>query len=224
MRIGFLLFDNLTQLDLMGPLQVLSRLPGAEALTIGKTLAPIKTDCPVNLVPSHDFETAGALDMICVPGGFGIQQALTDDEFMEFLTSSGQGAEYVTSVCTGALLIGAAGFLRGKRATTHWAYCDLLSDCGAVYEKARTVRDGNIFTGGGVTAGIDFAFTIAMELHGRETAEGLQLGIEYDPAPPIDSGHPDKASPAIHAHLIERYSKPVAETQTALLKRTTSFL
>lgn len=223
MRIGFLLFDNLTQLDLMGPLQVLSRLPNSETVTIAKRRAPVTTDCPIDLMPSHDFKTAGALDLVCVPGGFGIRDALADDTFMEFLHASGQAAEYVTSVCTGALLIGGAGFLRGKRATTHWAYCDLLSDCGAVYEKARTVRDGNIFTGGGVTAGIDFAFTIAMELHGQEVAEGLQLGLEYDPAPPIDRGHPDKASPSIHTHLIERYSKAVAQTQAALLKRTAHF-
>jgi cyclohexyl-isocyanide hydratase len=147
---------------------------------------------------------------------------MMDDAFMEFLSESGDRAEYVTSVCTGALLIGAAGFLRGRRATTHWAYCDLLADCGAIYEKARVVRDGNIFTGGGVTAGVDFAFTIAKELHGEEVAAGLQLGLEYDPAPPMDCGHPDKAAPAIHSYLKTFYAPAVADTQAALKTRYTS--
>ena len=121
------------------------------------------------------------------------------------------------------LITGAAGFLRGKRATTHWAYCDLLSDCGAQYEKARFVRDGNIFTGGGVTAGIDFAFALALELYGNDIAQSLQLGLEYDPAPPLDYGHPDKADPHIHQKLTERYAQPVTDTRSALLSRTALF-
>ncbi len=222
MRIGFLLFDNLTQLDLMGPLQVLSRLPNVEAITIAETLQAVQTDCPVQFLPSDDFNSAGHLDMICVPGGFGIKKALENDRFMAFLTQKGEAAQYVTSVCTGALLIGAAGFLQGKRATTHWAYRDLLSDCGAKYENDRFVRDGTVFTGGGVTAGIDFAFAIAMELYEADIAQTLQLGLEYDPAPPLDFGHPDKADPEIFQKLTAHYAKPVSETQTALLTRLSS--
>ncbi len=218
-RIGFLLFDNLTQLDLMGPLQVLSRLPDCEAITIADHIRPIKTDCPVDFIPSHDFQTAGALDMVCVPGGFGIAQALADDRFMDFLRKSGEGADYITSVCTGALLLGGAGFLSNKRATTHWAYAEVLKDCGAIYQQARIVRDGNIFTGGGVTAGIDFAFTLAKEICGADIAEAIQLGLEYDPSPPMNAGTPDKAKPEILAALQTRYESPVAQTRDALRQR-----
>lgn len=216
MRIGFVLFDHVTQLDAMGPLQFLSRLPDVDAVTVAKTREPVSTDCPVSLVPTHGFSDIGSLDMVCVPGGFGVRDVLNDGEFMRWLSEACAGAEYVTSVCTGALLLGGAGLLRGKRATTHWAYTDLLKTCGAIYQPGRTVRDGNLFTGGGVTAGIDFALTIARDLHGEDVAQRLQLGLEYDPAPPVNAGSPRSAPSQTLASLKRFYRQPVAKTRAAL--------
>lgn len=194
MNIGFVLYDGVTQLDAMGPLQILDRLPGASVVTLAETTGPVSTDCPVKLLPTHDFASSPDLDMICVPGGFGTADAIKNNALMDFVRAQAQSAKYVTSVCTGSLILGAAGLLEGKRATTHWAYTDLLSELGAIPTEGRVVQDGNTFTGGGVTAGIDFALTIAAALKGEEVAKSLQLGFEYDPAPPFDTGHPSKAS------------------------------
>lgn len=191
----FVLFPNLTQLDFTGPLQVLSRLPGAEVYLAAKTLEPVPTDVVLTLNPTITFADCPQADVICIPGGFGVDGAIQDAELIDFVRSQGAQARYVTSVCTGAFVLGAAGLLKAKRATTHWAYHEGLSEVGAIPVKERVVRDGNIFTGGGVTAGIDFAFTLAAEIAGEEFAKGLQLGLEYDPAPPFDAGSPEKASP-----------------------------
>ena len=131
-------------------------------------------------------------------------EALADVETVDFIRRQGEHAKYVTSVCMGAFLLGAAGLLKGRRAATHWAYVDLLPLVGASHEKARVVRDGNVFTAGGVTSGIDFAFRIVAELAGPEVAQAIQLGIEYDPSPPFDAGHPDKASEAAMALMVQR--------------------
>ena len=198
MKIGFFLFPNITQLDFTGPLQILNRLPDAETYAIAETLAPIATDCGIAIVPTHDYTTAPeVLDMICVPGGFGVIEALSDEGFIEFLRAKAHSATYVTSVCTGAFLLGKAGLLAGKKATTHWAYTDLLEKVGAIFTEGRVVRDGNTFTGGGVTAGIDFALTIAAEVADEAIAQSLQLAVEYNPAPPFQSGHPSVADPRI---------------------------
>lgn len=194
MQIGFLLFPNVTQLDFTGPLQFLSRIPGAETVLIAKTMDPIETDTPMCVLPTHTYETAPALDLICVPGGFGTAEAIEDEATLEFVRNQAETAQYVTSVCTGALILGAAGLLKGKKATTHWAYHDLLAHFGAIPTEGRVVQDGNIFTGGGVTAGIDFALTVIAAVAGEETARALQLGLEYDPDPPFQSGHPRHVS------------------------------
>lgn len=193
MQIGFVIFPDLTQLDFTGPLQVLHRLPGATTHIAAKTLDPVSSDCGLSLMPTTTFDACPALDMICIPGGFGVDQAIGDAETIAFVKRQSAGARYVTSVCTGAFILGAAGLLRGRRATTHWAYHDLLARVGAIPEKARVVRDGNIFTGGGVTAGIDFALTIMAEIAGAEVSQRVQLGIEYDPQPPFDCGSPRSA-------------------------------
>ncbi len=195
MKIGFVLFPQVTQLDFTGPLQVLHRLPGAETSIIAETPAPLPSDCGLDLVPTHTFETAPALDMICVPGGGGVAPALSNPALIDFIREQGSSADYVSSVCTGAFLLGRAGLLEGKKATTHWAYTRLLDKVGAIYTPGRVVRDGNRFTGGGVTAGIDFALTIAAEISGDLVARSIQLAIEYDPDPPFRSGHPDVAGP-----------------------------
>ncbi|MFT3712931.1 MAG: DJ-1/PfpI family protein [Archangium sp.] len=219
MRVGFVLFPNLTQLDFTGPLQVLHRMPGAEVVLAAKTLAPIPSDCGLSLVPTRTFATCEPLDLICVPGGFGIEAAIGDDETMRFVSEQGARAKWVTSVCTGAFVLGAAGLLRGKRATTHWAYHHLLPTVGATPVKARTVRDGNVFTGGGVTAGIDFAFTLAAELCGEAAARTIQLSLEYDPSPPLDGGTPGRAWPETKQTLDARYVQRLAATEAAVTRR-----
>jgi cyclohexyl-isocyanide hydratase len=156
-----------------------------------------------------------------VPGGGGVVEALADAETINFIRRQGGGAEYVTSVCMGAFLLGAAGLLKGRRAATHWAYVDLLPLVGARHEKGRVVRDGNVFTSGGVSAGIDFAFSIVAELAGPEVAQAIQLGIEYDPSPPFDAGHPDKASEAATALMVHRNEKAHMGIQQALAKLAT---
>lgn len=206
LNIVFVLFDNVTQLDFTGPLQVLSRLPGAVVHVAHRTMAPITTDATLTLNPTTAFDSCPQADVLCVPGGFGVDQAIEDVELMAFVRKHAKAARFVTSVCTGAFVLGAAGLLRGKRATTHWAYHEALADVGAIPVKARVVRDGNIFTGGGVTAGIDFAFTLAAEIAGQGFAEAVQLGLEYDPAPPFSSGSPQVASQAASDAMRQRYS------------------
>ena len=216
MKVGFLLFDDVTQLDAMGPLQFISRMPDAQTMTIAKTKAPIQSDCPVKLVPTHDFDDAPALDFLCVPGGFGTVGAIKDNEIVDYVRTQGGRAEYVTSVCTGAFILGAAGLLQGKRATTHWAYTDFLPIVGATHEGARVVRDGNIFTGGGVTAGIDFALTVIAAIKGESVAQSLQLGLEYNPSPPFNAGTLKTAPDAIGNFVSSFYDESRASTRAAL--------
>ncbi len=215
-NIGFVIFPGITQLDFTGPFEVLSRFatppsistpsrfPDARTHIIAKTMLPVPSDRGLSVMPTCTFEDCPALDLICLPGGTGVVEALADVPTVEFIRQQGADAQYVTSVCTGAFLLGAAGLLRGRRATTHWAYVDLLPLVGARHENARVVRDGNVFTAGGVTSGIDFAFRIVAELAGPEVAQAIQLGIEYDPSPPFDTGRPDKAQEATVALMAQR--------------------
>lgn len=190
---AFVLFPNVTQLDLTGPLQVLHRLPGASTQIVAKTPAPVPSDCGVSLVPTTTFAACEDVDLLCIPGGFGVAEAIGDAETLAFVRDAAARARYVTSVCTGAFVLGAAGLLRGKRATTHWAYHELLPLVSAIPERARVVRDGNVITGAGVTAGLDFAFAVLADVAGAEVAQSIQLGLEYDPEPPFPSGSPDRA-------------------------------
>jgi cyclohexyl-isocyanide hydratase len=206
-NVGFVIFPDLTQLDFTGPLQVLHRLPQARTHIAAKTLDPVSSDCGLSLLPTTTFADCCQLDLICVPGGFGAVQALADPETLEFVRKQAAGASYVTSVCTGAFVLGAAELLQGRRATTHWAYTDLLSLVGAKFEKARFVEDGKMITGGGVTAGIDFAFYVAAQIAGADVAQAIQLSLEYDPAPPFRSGHPDRAPDEIKQLANPRYAK-----------------
>lgn len=206
--IGFVIFPGITQLDFTGPFEVLSRLgtppsistpskfPHSKTHVVAKTMLPVSSDRGLGIMPTCTFQNCPPLDLICLPGGAGVLEALADVETVNFIRRQGERAQYVTSVCTGAFMLGAAGLLKGRRAATHWAYVDLLPLVGASHGKGRVVRDGNIFTSGGVTSGIDFAFRIVAELAGPEVAQAIQLAIEYDPSPPFDAGHPDKASEA----------------------------
>ena len=208
LNIGFVIFPDLTQLDFTGPLQVLSRLPQSAIHIIAKSASPVASDCGLSLLPTHTFANCPPLDLICIPGGSeGVCGIINDRKTIEFVRQQAGAAKYITAVCTGTFVLGVAGLLKGRRATTHWAYTDLLPLVGATYEKARVVKDGNVITGGGVTAGIDFGLSVAGEIAGETTARRIQLGIEYDPAPPFDSGHPDKA-PTLKSELLSvRYDK-----------------
>jgi cyclohexyl-isocyanide hydratase len=204
--IGFVVFPNLTQLDFTGPLQVLHRLPGATTHIVAKTRELVPSDCPLAIPPTATFADCPPLDLICVPGGFGVDQAMEDDETIAFVRREGARAKYVTSVCTGAFILGAAGLLQGKRATTHWAYHHFLPRVGAIPVKERVVRDGNTVTGGGVTAGVDFAFVVMNEIAGPVVAQTVQLGLEYDPKPLFVSGSPASAPAEIKAKVDQRYA------------------
>lgn len=156
-HIVFCLFPGITQLDMTGPAQFLSRLPDARVDVAATTLAPVPTDCGFAIAPSTTFADALAADILCIPGGHGVAEALADTATIDFIARQAAGAKWVTSVCTGAFLLGKAGLLEGRRATTHWAYTHLLPLVGSVHEASRVVEDGNVVTAGGVTAGIDFA-------------------------------------------------------------------
>ncbi len=200
-QIGLLLYPGLTQLDLMGPYQVFASVPGVQTHVVWKTTDPVQSDTGLSIVPTRSFADCGQLDVICVPGGLAQAPMHEDAEVLGFLRQQAEGARYVTSVCTGALILGAAGLLDGYRATTHWGFRELLSSVGATYTPGRVVRDRNRITGGGVTAGIDMALTCVAELLGEDVAKTVQLGIEYRPAPPFASGHPDEAAADLTAAL-----------------------
>ncbi|WP_213941909.1 isonitrile hydratase [Pseudomonas sp. dw_612] len=197
LQIGFLLFPQVQQLDLTGPYDVLASLPDVKVHLIWKDLVPVTASTGLVLKPTTTFDDCPALDVICIPGGAGVGPLMEDEVTLAFIKTQAANARYVTSVCTGSLVLGAAGLLKGKRATTHWAYHDLLETLGAIPVKDRVVRDGNLFTGGGITAGIDFALTLAAELFGKDTAQVVQLQLEYAPAPPFQAGSPATAPQSI---------------------------
>jgi cyclohexyl-isocyanide hydratase len=192
-RIGLLVFPRLTQLDLTGPYEVFTRLPGADVLLVWKSHEPIAADSGLRLLPDVTLQACPPLDIICVPGGPGVNALMEDDAVLAWLRQRAENAHFVGSVCTGSLVLGAAGLLRGRHATSHWASRDLLAAFGAVPTAGRVVRDGRLFTGGGVTAGIDFALTMVAELDGPQAAQAIQLQIEYAPAPPFETGTPEDA-------------------------------
>ena len=195
LHIGFLVFPKVTQLDFTGPAQVLSRVPNAKVHLAWKAMEPLMTDVGFSVNPTVTFKDCPQLDVLCAPGGIGVVDQLNDAETMKFLHAQGSAARYVTSVCNGSLLLGAAGLIKGYRSTCHWMWRHYLPQFGAEPVAARVVRDRNRFSGGGVTSGIDFAFALASELAGEEAARMIQLGLEYDPQPPLDNGSPDKAGP-----------------------------
>jgi len=222
LNVGFVIFPNLTQLDFTGPQQVLARLPASAMHIVAKSTAPVPSDSGLSLVPTHSFENCPQLDLICVPGGqAGVVQAMGDHETIEFVRRQSSAAKYVTSVCTGAFILGVAGLLRGRRATTHWAYAELLPLVGATHEKARVVKDGNVITAGGVTSGIDFGLSVVGEIAGEQVAQAVQLGLEYDPAPPFRSGHPDRASDTVQEAVFPRYEQARMAFRDGLARAST---
>jgi cyclohexyl-isocyanide hydratase len=195
------LFPGLTQLDLTGAYEVLARMPDTRVYLVASTAEPVRSEWGLTILPNTTFVEAPSFDVLCVPGGWGVDGHLDDDELLDFLHARGEHARYITSVCSGALLLGAAGLLRGYRATTHWMSLDLLPLLGAEPVPQRVVRDRNRITGAGVTAGIDFGLTLAAELFGPLTAQRIQLAIEYAPEPPFASGAPDIAPQDIRDSL-----------------------
>ena len=211
-QIGILLYPNVTQLDATGPAQVLSRVPGAKMHMIWKTRDPVPTDAGFSIVPTTTFAECPQLDVICVPGGGGQVELMADPETHDFLRKQAATARYVTSVCTGSLILGAAGLLKGYKSACHWAWRDMLKDFGATPVAERVVRDRNRISGGGVTAGIDFGLTMAAELAGEEVAKSIQLVLEYDPQPPFDTGSPEKAGVERVKRIRERLA-PLLESR-----------
>src|SRR5580704_12953495 len=193
LQIGLVIFPRVTQLDFTGPLQVFSSMPGAKVHLIWKRIEPVPSDSVLVLTPTVSFADCPQLDVICVPGGAGTDDMVNDAEMLEFLRRQARGARYITSVCTGSLVLGAAGLLQGYRAATHWTAMEFLSAFGAVPTKTRVCVDRNRVTGGGVTAGIDFALTLVSMIADQKVAEAVQLRLEYNPAPPFNSGSPDTA-------------------------------
>ncbi len=203
MNIGLLLFPKLTQLDLTGPFEVFVRAPGAKVHLVWKTLEPVAADTGLTITPNATFATCPPCDVICVPGGIGTMALMDDEETLDFLRRQAAGAQWITSVCSGSLVLGAAGLLQGYRSACHWSSLEFLPLFGAIPVGDRVVIDRNRASGGGVTAGIDFALTLVGRIHGEDAARWIQLDMEYNPAPPFDSGSPATADPALVARILE---------------------
>lgn len=219
-HVGLLLFPDVQQLDIIGPHDMLTGLPDVQTHMVWKTLDPIRTNTGLRMIPDTTFVTCPPLDVLLVPGGAGVNALLTDTEATLFLRATAAKARYVTSVCTGSLVLAAAGLLRGRRATSHWRFRDILAEGGAIPTPGRIVTDKQegaytVISGGGVTAGIDFALTLAAELVGEEAAMRKQLYIEYAPAPPFNAGSPESAPREVLEKVLEATEGSVkARTET----------
>ena len=207
LRVVFLVYPNVTQLDLTGPAQVLSRLGNSTVDLVWKTRDPVQTDSGFALLPTATLDETETADILCIPGGFGCVDVMHDDEALDWVRSVGSGVQWLTSVCTGSLILGAAGLLQGYRATSHWAWRDDLKLFGAEPVAERVVFDRNRVTGGGVTAGIDFALALTAKIRGERFAQAIQLGLEYDPHPPFSAGSPEAAGKELVEAVRERSSR-----------------
>ncbi len=215
MRVLFLLYPDVTQLDLTGPAQVLARMPDARVDFAWKRIEPVMSDCNLALMPSVTLAEAPQADILCVPGGYGCTDMMHDADVLGWLRAQADGARWVTSVCTGSLVLAAAGLLRGVRAGCHWAWGQHLDKFGATFVAERCVIDGRFVTAGGVTSGIDFGFRLIREIHGTEVAEAIQLALEYDPEP-IGGGTPASARPEVKAMLETAMAPRIAARVAAI--------
>lgn len=203
--IGMILFEGFTQLDLTGPYEIFSRLPQTKIILLSKELHPVKSDSELSFTPTKTLNNCPhSLDVLFIPGGPGVSQVMTDRQYIDFIIYKGKTAKFVTAVCTGSLVLAAAGLLDGYKATTHWLSLDLLRKFRVDVCKDRVVIDRNRITGGGVTSGIDFALTLAAHLYGEDTAKEIQLMVEYDPRPPFRSGHPSVADKKLVDSVISK--------------------
>ena len=218
-RIGMLLFPKLTQLDLTGPHEVLARVPGVEQHLVWKNLAPVQAGTGLAILPTTTLAEAPQFDVLFVPGGRGCVPLMRDPEVLSFLRTQARDARYVSAVCTGSLLLGAAGLLEGYEATTHWAFHDLLAQCGARPVRKRVVVDRNRLTGGGVTAGMDFGLRLAAALSNEQTARAIELGLEYNPEPPFRCGSPELADATLLSLVRDQLEASRREHAEALSAR-----
>ncbi|MBU2788198.1 DJ-1/PfpI family protein [Acidithiobacillus sp. VAN18-1] len=212
--VGFLVFPGIQLLDLAGPYEIFSALPDCTVHLFWKSLDPLASSAGMQIVPTATLGDDLPLDVLCIPGGTGINPLIGDEEVISWIRQQAHAVRFVTSVCTGAFLLGAAGLLRGKRATTHWRYHDLLAGFGAIPVQERIVRDDNIITGGGVTAGIDFGLTLVTLLYGQTTADEIQLALEYAPDPAFQSGTPNTASATVLQAVTRRTEALHAERKS----------
>jgi cyclohexyl-isocyanide hydratase len=218
MTIGMILFPNLTQLDLSGPYEVFGRLPDTKVLLIAESLQPIKSDNGLLLTPNETFDSAAQVDVLFVPGGRGIFEAMQNEKLINFLQTQAANAKYITSVCTGSLVLAAAGLLNGYKATTHWLSLHLLKMFNIEVVEERVVIDRNRITGGGVTAGIDFGLFVVAKLFGEDAAKETQLMMEYNPAPPFNAGSPKTAEKEIVDKVIAA-RKDIQKEREELIKK-----
>jgi cyclohexyl-isocyanide hydratase len=218
LHIGLLVFPRMTQLDMTGPFEVFARIPNANVHLVWKRIEPVMSDKGLTVLPTTTCADCPQLDIICVPGGPGQIDLMEDRDIIDFVRRQGARARYVTSVCTGALVLGAAGLLRGYKAATHWASMDNLEHFGAIPCKARVCIDRNRITGGGVTAGIDFGLVVASHLTDRMTAETIQLYMEYDPEPPFAAGSHDTAPAEVLAAFKEMAKPMLARRKDVTLR------
>jgi len=222
--IVFALYPRITQLDFTGPFEVLARLPNARCILASVDGGELAADRGMKFAGLTPLDLVQTCDLLCVPGGFGTVEAIEDARYLAALRRLGARARYVTSVCTGSLLLAAAGLLRGRRAACHWAWREQLAQFGVTPDPARVVRDGNVFTGGGVTAGIDMALEVMAEIAGRDHAETVQLALEYAPAPPFDSGRPESAREPVLRLARERMDATRAQRDAAIRRAAATAL
>lgn len=213
------LFPGVTQLDFTGPAQMFAYVPDATICVVSESGEPISTDAGFSILPRYDFDSCPQADLICIPGGPGVFEAINNQALVSFVKRQCDAAQYLTSVCTGAFILGAAGQLKGRRATTHWGYTGALDLCGAELTAGRIVTDGNLITAGGVTSGIDFSLAVIARIWGESLAKSIQLRMEYNPGPPFAGGHPSRAEPAILADVQPFYDKAQARVLAALSER-----
>ncbi len=219
-HIGLVIFPGMTQLDMTGPHQVFSMMPDTRVLLLWKTLEPVTSNEGMTILPTTTFNDCPALDVVCVPGGaIGQVEMMQDAEVLDFLRQQGKTAKYITSVCTGSLILAAAGLLQGYRAACHWAFRDQLAILGFEVGTERVVVDRDRITGGGVTAGIDFGLVLASKLCGEETAKMIQLILEYNPAPPFNAGSPESAG-EILVEQVHKFGEQLIEASLAVTKQT----
>lgn len=210
-RVVIPIFDNVTQLDFTGPAQMFAKVPNLDLCIAAKDSKAVQTDSGFAVEAPYTFADCPAADLVCVPGGGGVMDAIRDPYFLSFVERQCAQARYITSVCTGMFALGAIGLVKDRKVTTHWGYTDVIADCGGVFTEGRVVVDGNLITAGGVTSGVDFSLTVIAEVFGEQTAQLIQLAMQYDPQPPFQGGHPSKALPetltAANAIYAERARK-----------------